>query len=57
MEHVASVLTQADTGLTRARTWRSCKRDPGIGWLGQLLLDELRPSPEGFVHEVEAAWG
>lgn len=47
------------------------QRDPADERLGQVLLDELRPSPEGFVHEIaltggsllvvardlEAAWG
>jgi hypothetical protein len=47
------------------------QRDPGVERLGQLLLDELRPSPDGFVHEfamtggsllvvardLEAVWG
>ena len=45
--------------------------EPADEPLGQVLLDELRPSPEGFVHEIaltggslllvardlEAAWG
>jgi hypothetical protein len=63
------VLSLVYSGLVSVAVDR--ERDPGIGWLGSLLLDELRPSPEGFVHEfamtggsllivardVEAAWG
>jgi hypothetical protein len=43
------------SGLVRVAIDRD--RDPGIGWLGQLLLDELRPSPEGCVHEFAMTGG
>jgi hypothetical protein len=32
-------------------------RDPGVGWLGSLLLDELRPSPDGVIHEFALTGG
>ena len=33
------------------------QRDPADERLGQVLLDELRPSPEGFVHEIALTGG
>jgi hypothetical protein len=67
-KHVTG-LTLLYSGLVSIAVER--ERDPTIGWFGSLLLDELRPSPEGLAHEfaltggsilvaaqdVEAAWG
>jgi hypothetical protein len=32
-------------------------RDPGVGWLGSVLLDELLPDGQGVVHEIALTGG
>jgi hypothetical protein len=55
MEHV--IVRPEDHGYWLVRIVLDRRCDPGVGRLGQLLLDELRPCPEGCVHEFAMTGG